>query len=1001
MTLDRRALRRELGRREDLREYEGRVPKATARPEANAAIVWRHFTTSVYQSGDIPILATREALQNSVDAIRAAVRSRKLPAGTGRFAVNWNPADHSLSWEDNGIGMDTDTIRNKFLKIGESGKTDAADSGEAAGGFGVAKAVILGASRTFRWQLHSRNNLAVSSGTVADIDIFEEAPRIGTRIIVFDVDSQFDTFYDYARRSWVPIAQRLHDLLGANNLDGIELVLNGEVIGRSFSRSKGTRLADGGDWGTGTTAVVKGYKRSDRQGAFYVRLNGLFMFVSGSNSRNLPLDVIIDLSSTVRPGDRAYPLNSSRESLQGLAGRTFEELRRQIEQESESSARDEEAEILDPERSDVIAAGTLAAFSDADFRASMEGAATGLADWYAAMGPRSVGPATSNAPAGSPKKTPIGLPIGGATATKAGDAAGFIRDILGEADEAVAAGGGERSTVLTPLVEQVLARSAEGKLAEPDVQVLADAVERVNAAALGPGGGGLLQIASVARVHNVLGELAATPPKAPKNPFGSLAGVYIAKSYPHQRAAAFKRNFSRWLPHLTAWDATLRLVSAEVASRPGFGGLQRRFFPGFVLDDEAGGMAAAGPTGPVVYIHPDRFAEYIKAHRDRPIAIASFLHGTACHELAHLDGRLGKGHNEEFVKAREHLQKMTAHLIEPLAVLLTRVLDLPAREAPEQKALRKVREQLARSKADSPSATEVRTLREKLARMGEELAAANLRASEQAARAAESRCRCRNAPTSTTSPPPDPGAWENFAELVAAELLADDNYRNARPGDNARTHHELTLATHVARLASTHLAHYRSFADDPRFSAWLRLRTFALTGPAGLGRAAQRRGAPRSPGLDPGLAGFVRQGGAVAESAMREWLDAWTAASLAPPAGHSVRTALAAPEVLRQLLHSVRQALVPAKMAATEFDAALAGLLPGLQADLAERIAGLPWGGLVPRSSAHAWHGAAVDHGDRSGTVQRLRRGGMRAEVNFGDTTKTVRATELRLREST
>ncbi|HND34696.1 MAG TPA: hypothetical protein PLA94_32055, partial [Myxococcota bacterium] len=47
------------------------APKATGRPSANASVMWRFFTTSVYKSGDLPVLATREALQNSYDAIRA------------------------------------------------------------------------------------------------------------------------------------------------------------------------------------------------------------------------------------------------------------------------------------------------------------------------------------------------------------------------------------------------------------------------------------------------------------------------------------------------------------------------------------------------------------------------------------------------------------------------------------------------------------------------------------------------------------------------------------------------------------------------------------------------------------------------------------------------------------------------------------------------------------------------------------------------------------------
>ncbi|HRE15255.1 MAG TPA: hypothetical protein PLD37_13755, partial [Usitatibacteraceae bacterium] len=78
--------------------------------------------------------------------------------------------------------MDADTILGKFLSLGESGKGQAGDSEEAAGGFGVAKAVILGTSPTFRWELHSRDNLAVSEGPGRDVAIYDAPFLQGTRI---------------------------------------------------------------------------------------------------------------------------------------------------------------------------------------------------------------------------------------------------------------------------------------------------------------------------------------------------------------------------------------------------------------------------------------------------------------------------------------------------------------------------------------------------------------------------------------------------------------------------------------------------------------------------------------------------------------------------------------------------------------------------------------------------------------------------------------------------
>lgn len=933
IVLDRLAFRELSGRRPVI-SVAARTPLASGRVSANAAIVWRHFTTSVYQSGDLPVLATREALQNAVDAIRAAVRARRLPAGQGKFNVNWDGATHTLSWEDNGIGMDRETIAGKFLIIGESGKSGAADSEEAAGGFGVAKAVILGASRSFRWEIHSRDVIAVSTGPGADYQLFSETARQGTKITVFDVDPRFDTDYDRALTKTRTLEERIQDVLAANNLDGIELFFNDVPVGRMFSRQKGSKIADGGEWGDGTSAFVKGYKRKpgDRRGAFYIRLNGLFMFRAGSNNRNLPLDVVVDLTSTVRPGDQGYPLNAAREGLQGPAYWSFEELRRQIEQESESSARDDEAEILDPERSDTVAAATLAAFTDPDFRAAMEGAATGLVDYYAAMGPRSVSPPTSDAPAGSPPKTSPRLPVGGGVA-EGSSAAAMVKTLLGEADAAVEAAGGERGTVLTEEIVEAL--SGGEKLPDKAVTAIQDAVTRANTAAIGPGGGGLLQVAATSRVHVALQHLAERPPAPPINPFGSLAGVRIAKAYDRKKASAFKRNFAKWLPHLTAWDATLRLITAEI-------GMKRRFYPGFLLDDEYGGMAAIGATGPVVYIHPDRFAEIIAAHKERPVTIASYLHGLACHELSHLDGRMAKGHGEEFVSAREAMQRTTAHLIEPLSTLIPRILSLPVRESPEQKLIRKLRSQLERQKG---AQTE---LREKLRRAVEDLAAANLAASRAAARSSEATCPCRSAPPSKGQRPPDPGRWDEFAEVVAARLRADTNYMNAQRGDNGRVHHDIVLPKFLAEFVVTHPAHARLFFDDKLFSTWLCRRSFT--------RAVSK-----------------------------------TDLEVVAPVGR--RHALSAEKFLDLV---IEQAAKRVQLSNRDVRAALGDPPPQLAA-LAARVNRLPWRGILTPALQPAWRGVPVIFRGRPAIVVRFVRGGLGAVIDFGDGVEQVSSDQLQL----
>ncbi len=272
--IDRDSLRRAFGGRGEI--LEALEAKATGRPGANAAVLWRYFTSAIYASGDLPVLATREVVQNSFDGVTAAIRARKLKKGQGRIEVEWDGDARSLTWTDNGIGMDTETILGRFLTIGETGKAGAGSSLEAAGGFGVAKAVILGCSSTFRWELHTRDNLAISHGSDQDVEVFDAPWRDGVRLTVFDVAQEHDHAWDYARQEHVALFERLREVLAANDLPGITLVLNGEEVRPMFSRRGGSRVRLEGSWGRGTDARVKAYRRppGDRRGAYYVRLGG-------------------------------------------------------------------------------------------------------------------------------------------------------------------------------------------------------------------------------------------------------------------------------------------------------------------------------------------------------------------------------------------------------------------------------------------------------------------------------------------------------------------------------------------------------------------------------------------------------------------------------------------------------------------------------------------------------------------------------------------------------
>jgi hypothetical protein len=765
LAVDRAGLRAALGGRAEVVEAMG--AKASGRPGVNAARMWSFMTSSVYQSGDLPVLATRETLQNGFDAIKAAIRARKTRAGEGRFSVSWDPGRRALTWEDNGIGMDADTILSKFLSLGESGKRDAGDSEEAAGGFGVAKAVILGSSRTFRWEAHTRDNLAVSEGADAEVQVYDAPFLQDTRITVFDVDEEFDVQWDHARQAWVPLVDRLRELLAANDLPGVTLLLDGEEVGPMFSRRGGSKVRVEGSWGRGTEATVKAYRRppGDRQGAYYLRLGGLFQFKVPSQRGGLKADVVVDLVTTVRPGTSGYPFNAARDALQDHARWAFRDLVDEVERENESVGRDQEDEVFDPDSDDAderrgaeeLADLAAEAFADPAFQQALVQAAGGIADFYAerAKDPGVEAPVASLAPAGTrtpragdaparPVVLPPGMKVPASATPVEPDVAApsspveavrELRAIFEAADEVVAAaGGGGALDVLRPEVRDALDRAETGApLDAREVRLLEDALGRAADAAIGPAGGGLLQAANVARVGEhgitVLADEETRATRMRRNPFGKLAGLRISKkNYDRGRARRFRKGFHRWMPHLTAWDATLRLVAAEARIR-------RRFKPGFVLDDELLGLTTTTPSGStVVYLHPDRFEQVVKAHRERPLAIAAFLHGVACHELTHADGRMGRGHDEGFVAAREDLGHATGHLLPAIAVLVQKVLGLPVKATDDQKRIAALERQLARAREARTNGQRSAALVARLQRELDEARAEQAEAEEESAR---------------------------------------------------------------------------------------------------------------------------------------------------------------------------------------------------------------------------------------------------------------------------
>lgn len=708
---------------------------------ADVAVMWRYFTKSVYRSGDLPVLATREALQNSRDAIRAAISRGALRKGEGVFSTTWDETERSLSWEDNGIGMDTRTIKKKFLYLGASGKREGELAADSAGGFGVAKAVILGASSTFRFTMHTQNNLLRSLGDGTKPRV-EPAPyRQGTKITVYDVSKEF-THHSLRNQGWVEINDRILSMLGACDLkDDLTLLYNGSEVPLLFSRRGGSTVRVDCEWGEETTARVKAYRRppGDNRGGYYVRLNGLYQFSTGNRRGNLKADVVIDLSTTIRPGEGGYPLTAARDDLMGSAANCLNDIASEVERESESVGRTQEDEVFDPEDDPSGAAAeigdlTKLASEDPEFLAALKDAAGGLKSYYSVQesykavedAPSSAAPASSAEEDERDVETRTSNPGGieAALAALLGEETSpvdRIRDLLTSADvasgmvrqgaEAAVGDGGIMTGSVSEALQAIKQALASGTtITRLSVREVANAVDRAVDGMTCPTGGGIIEAAALTdAVDKLAASVEASPSEGgyygtysseenaqilkARNPFGRLAGLWISKkNYDTRRAWRFKKNYGRWIPYLTIWDGTLRMIATEA-------GIRRRFSPGFVLNDTLAGMAAQSPSGRnVIYIHPDRLKLAVKAYKDKPFGIAGYLHNLACHELTHIDGRMGEFHSETFADAREDLAFATSHLMPAIVVLVTNVLKLKAKDTPEQQEIKRLRKQLRKAK---------------------------------------------------------------------------------------------------------------------------------------------------------------------------------------------------------------------------------------------------------------------------------------------------------------
>jgi len=721
--------------------------------DADVAGQWRVATTNTYQSKDLPVLAAREALQNSVDAIRQAVKKKQIAAGAGRFEIVIEEANKTIRFIDNGTGMNQDVIKT-FLTLSASGPEKRADkdpgitltirryrrsddrgayyfrlnglfqfhhdmfntnsmakmpydyvfdyeTGGTAGGFGLAKAVILGCSESKppQWNLRTQN-LYYDSEMAENDERGKPTPQIlperiqGTILEIRNIGMIENVWTEYTdwegeKRRMVenslPIRQRLKLMLQYSDCPDIELLLNGEKIEPYFSGKRGTKITQDNEtisfpkglMGSSGLAGTSGYPFNVGRDRLNSRQENKALQAFAAQAEQEPTvktdkdDIIFDPSYSAGSVSTESETKYQEEFASALGSEDVKEALAQAVEISASYLRAENEKLKQARVAERRAA------ERAD---QTEG--------------------KSHAP---PVETPNLKPSAGLKLTndlvdleKEEDKSSShpeidrFRKVFEDYNKMAYEGGywTVNMSVIDNAIEEV---RYIGSLSYRAIQQIDDQLRVIEGQAVGPGGGGLAQITVIRGLVDKFISDYAHPydikqARQGRNPLGSMGGLYISRKqfldkdgrYNSAKASEFRKNAGKYIPYLLMWDQILRLVAQ-------LNDVQNKFYSGFSLNDSLIAVYYPLPSGTkMIAINPFWF-KLAKKGYDNAQDLALFLHGIACHELSHmLRGKVhkddyGDGHDEQFSSIRESVASKSFPAIPAITALVVQFLGVPDR----------------------------------------------------------------------------------------------------------------------------------------------------------------------------------------------------------------------------------------------------------------------------------------------------------------------------------
>ena len=200
----------------------------------------------------------REFFQNSIDARSSVIHAQ------------FDEAEGTITVTDDGCGMDYDTIKNKLLELGGSGKPEG-----SVGAFGKAKEILYFAWH--RYEIKTGNLVVTGTGSKYTIKSQEANVSGVVSKIWIDKDDLRDIRY-----SFKDVAQRIQT--------DCQIVVDGDTISCALRRGKLVAEDDG---------FKVYYEKRKNSTTFYanVRVSGIWMyqvFISDT-----PGDVVVELNNSL------------------------------------------------------------------------------------------------------------------------------------------------------------------------------------------------------------------------------------------------------------------------------------------------------------------------------------------------------------------------------------------------------------------------------------------------------------------------------------------------------------------------------------------------------------------------------------------------------------------------------------------------------------------------------------------------------------------------------